>query len=191
MVKKNKKPILMIHDMREDYIEELPLSKFTLTFDDALYSQFYYWDQLKSIDTDKIFFITPSILNPVNSKQSTLFPTSNEAHRKFFELGITEDFMNIDQIKFLKEQEQVYLGAHGYYHRNINTIKKFKDKINFIKEDTEKLLEWFQKNLNFTPDKYCYPYNESNEIYQAILKGYGFKEFFGGYRKDINEIKLF
>jgi len=183
---------LMIHEIREDHFLELPLKEYTLTFDDGLYRQYALWDHIKKIDTNKIFFISSGIINPVNKKQSKNFPTSREAHQKFFDFGVTEDFMNIEQIKFLSEQEQVSIGAHGYAHTNIKDITSFSKQIDFIKRDTEKLLEWFDKNMSFKPTEFCFPYNESNEIYIALLKGYGFKEFYEGWnRLDIGKISLF
>ena len=73
--------------------------KLLLTFDDGLYSQFYYYDEIKKIDTQKIFFISSNIV--CTGKQSLTFPTCREAHEKSF-MGNNEDYMSLEQIQFLK-----------------------------------------------------------------------------------------
>jgi hypothetical protein len=67
------KPILMIHEIR-DWMFDLPLHNYVLTFDDGLYSQYYFLDKFKTIDTEKIFFISTGILCDENEIQSTTFP---------------------------------------------------------------------------------------------------------------------
>ena len=65
------KPVLMIHEITEKLFD-LNLEDYTLTFDDGLYSQYYHYDKFKSINTDKIFFISSNIL--CEGIQSTEFP---------------------------------------------------------------------------------------------------------------------
>jgi hypothetical protein len=51
------------------------------------------------------------------------------------------------------------------------------------------MLEWFQKNLNLFPIKFCFPYNDDlNGLYPEILKKYGISEFFGKERIVIENI---
>ena len=58
----------------------------------------------------------------------------------------------------------------------------------YIKYDTELCLKWVENNLGFTPDMYCFPFNEHNQKLIAILKTFGFNKFFAarpGQSKDV------
>lgn len=180
------KPILMIHEVDSFLFENVDLKNYILTFDDGLYSQFYHYDKIKKIDTQKIFFISSNIV--CTGKQSLTFPTCREAHEKSFK-GNNEDYMSLEQIEFLKNEENVTIGGHGHFHKNLNTFKNLKEKVSYIKKDTELMLEWFEKNLKFTPNKFCFPYNDDmNELYKLILKTYGFDEFYGKKRLSISQV---
>lgn len=180
------KPVLMIHEVDSFLFENNDLKNYTLTFDDGLYSQFYYYQNLKKIDTQKIFFISSNII--CEGKQSSTFPTCQEAHEKSFS-GNKEDYMSLEQIQFLNGEEDVTIGGHGHFHKNLNNFKNLNEKINYIKKDTELMLEWFEKNLNFTPKKFCFPYNNDlNGLYKLILKTYGFNEFYGKERLTFNQV---
>lgn len=179
------KSILMIHEVHEVFFEKRDLNNYTLTFDDGLYSQFYHYEKIKTIDTEKIFFISSNII--CNGEQSLNFPNCHEAHRKSFE-GNNEDYMSLEQIRYLSKEKQVSIGGHGHYHQNLNKFKNLKEKIDYIIEDTELMLEWFEKNLKFIPKKFCFPYNNDMEgLYKTILKKYGFNEFYGKERISFNQ----
>ena len=49
----------------------------------------------------------------------------------------------------------------------------------YIKRDTESCLQWFETNLGFLPDSYCFPFNEYSTPLVTMLQAYGFKRFFG------------
>jgi peptidoglycan/xylan/chitin deacetylase (PgdA/CDA1 family) len=53
--------VLMIHDLSEAHFR-LPLDRYSLTFDDGLYSQYYYYPLLKAHPRPRTFFITPSLI---------------------------------------------------------------------------------------------------------------------------------
>ena len=57
------KPYLMIHDWRREYFD-LDLDQYRLTFDDGLFSQYYYFPLLKNHPDKLIFFITTSFIKP-------------------------------------------------------------------------------------------------------------------------------
>lgn len=179
------KPVLMLHTIEDKFLN-LKLDDYILTFDDGLYNHFYYYPKLKTIKTEKVFFISSNIIG--GQKQSKNFICSRECHKKHVN-GNNEDFMNLDQIKYLSEQENVFIGGHSHFHRNLNIFSNLKDKIEHIKKDTELMLEWFQKNLNLFPIKFCFPYNDDlNGLYPEILKKYGISEFFGKERIVIENI---
>jgi hypothetical protein len=178
-----KKPSLMIHEVNNFLFSQKNLEDFVLTFDDGLYSQFYFYEKIKKIKTKKIFFISTNII--CQEKQSLEFPSCQEAHKKSF-LGNNEDYMTLEQIQFLKGEDDVIIGGHSHFHISLNSFNNLNEKINHIKVDTELMLEWFQKNLKFIPDKFCFPYNDDlNGLYQLVLKKYGFNEFYGKERLSI------
>ena len=59
---------LVIHDVRKDYFD-LNLAAYTLTFDDGLYSQYYYQPLLDPVDSPKIFFIITSFIKSGKARQ--------------------------------------------------------------------------------------------------------------------------
>ena len=55
--------VLMIHEMdmcKVNYLQNNPNN--TLIFDDALYSQFYYWPFINRIKVKKIIAVSPNLL---------------------------------------------------------------------------------------------------------------------------------
>lgn len=172
----------MIHEVR-DWMFNLPLENYVLTFDDGLYSQYYYWDKFKEIPTEKIFFISSGIV--CNGQQSTEFPACNIAHQKAF-TGNYEDYMSLDQIKELAADPLTYIGGHSHSHTRLTEFNSLVDKVSYIKQDTEKMLDWFKSNLGFTPTKFCFPYNQNLDgLYTGLLKKYGITEFYGSERLKI------
>ena len=65
------------------------------------------------------------------------------------------------------------------------SIRTHTQWINYIKEDTEKALEWFYNNFKLTPTKYCFPFNDESDTLKNILINYGFKKFYGKNRTEI------
>lgn len=178
------KPVLMIHEFREEFFD-LPLEQYTLTFDDGLYSQFFYIDRLCELDTEKLFFISTNIT--CNTAQSNTFPSSREAHTKAFD-GNTEDYMTIDQIKQLANMPKVTIGGHSHTHTNISGFG-LPRKLDHIKQDTEAMLEWFVEHLGTVPLSFCFPYNDDlNGLYPAYLKKMGFSRFYGRERIPIETL---
>ena len=58
----------------------------------------------------------------------------------------------------------------------------------YIKYDTERCLKWVADNLGFTPELYCFPFNEYNEKLISILKPFGFNQFFAARSGESKEI---
>ena len=175
----------MIHEVTEKLFD-LPLEDYILTFDDGLYSQYYYFDKLRLIPTEKIFFISSNII--CNGPQSMEFPACRVAHNKAF-LGNTEDYMTVEQIKELMSDPLTSIGGHSHTHTRLTTYTKLIEKLQHIKQDTDLMLAWFRNTLNFSPTKFCFPYNENYQgIYSSILKRYGFTEFYGQERKPVETL---
>jgi hypothetical protein len=181
------KPVLMIHEVN-DNIFKLPLENYILTFDDGLYSQYYHFDKIKNINTEKIFFISSETI--CHGQQSKQFPSCEIAHKKAFD-GNYEDYMSIQQIKELMKDPQVTIGGHSHSHTNLNSIYDLINKIEYIKEDTKLMIEWFKNHLQFTPTIFCYPYNNDlNQIYKGILKTLGFTKFYGNERIPVESLLI-
>ena len=179
------KPVLMIHEVRES-IFDLPLENYILTFDDGLYSQYYYYPRFRNIPTEKIYFISSNIL--CAGSQSSGFPSCEEAHKKAFN-GNCEDYMTLEQVKELSKEPLVSIGGHGHNHIRISYYSKHTERIKLLSEDTKSMVHWFESNLNFRPTKFCYPYNDDpHGMYSGILKLHGFDEFYGKERIDVSSL---
>jgi hypothetical protein len=231
---------LMIHDIRKEYFE-LDLSPYRLTFDDALFSQYYYFAQFKGHPQELTYFVTTSFIKPGKARDMfagdyiAYLKTKKYGYRTFIEARY-DHFMNVEEIQFLSNQPNVRIGVHSHFHdvvltrtharkkkplsqwkmerfsgfsklpdRNFSirsklafqgfdlnngvlTRRSMTEWEDFIKSDTELCIQWVEQNLGFTPDKYCFPFNEHNEKLISILKSFGFKEFFAarpGTSKDV------
>lgn len=81
------------------------------------------------------------------------------------------------------------LSTTGFIIENGKSLSRTdKDVENYIREDTEKCLQWFYKYLKYTPVDYCFPFNSSSELLITILKEYGFKNFYGSERIPIESL---
>lgn len=180
------KPVLMIHEVDET-IFDLPLQDYVLTFDDGLYSQYYYFNRFKTIPTEKIFFISTDII--CAGPQSIHFPACQEAHDKAF-AGNKEDYMTLEQIKELMKDPLVSIGGHSHSHCRVRRIEKTTHQLKHIVEDTKLMLAWFKQNLNYVPYKFCFPYNDDcGGLYKDMLKQFGFTEFYGCERKSVEMLQ--
>ena len=117
--------VLMIHDLKKEYFD-LPLENYRLTFDDGLYSQYYYYPLLRGHSETLTFFITTSLIRegPVRPQYAGRFLEHAEAGVYFFRAFIEGDrqaFMTLEEVRFLAEQSNVRLGAHSHFHDLILT----------------------------------------------------------------------
>lgn len=179
------KPVLMIHDVTEEMLK-LPLNDYILTFDDGLFSQYHFFPELQKFNTEMVFFISTNII--CDSLQSYEFPNSREAHKKAFE-GCKEDFMTLEQIRYLSTQSGVSIGGHSHSHTRLNEFNSLVDKVHYIEEDTKRMIQWFHEHLSLSPTKFCFPYNESLDgMYAGLLKKYGITDFYGRERTPIETL---
>ena len=175
------KPTLMIHEFKEQYLD-LPLENYVLTFDDGLYSQYAYIDELRKLNTQKIFFISSNIVCPEDQTQDVSMICCRDAHEKAF-LGDYRNYMKWSQIAYIDGLHQCQIGCHGHKHVYdivSNTIAMIKD--------SRRMIQTFQCHLGYVPDSFCFPYNIESGVYKTILQKYGFKHFYGGERIDIDEL---
>lgn len=179
------KPVLMIHEIREEMLD-LPLEDYTLTFDDGLYSQYYYWNHFKRLNTQKIYFISSNII--CTGAQNSEFPSCRQAHQKAF-AGNYEDYMTVDQIKELMSDPLVTIGGHSHAHTSLKKLPKLFDCVSHIQRDTEEMINWFQNTLGFKPTAFCFPYNDNLDgMYNALLRKHGFTDFYGHERTAIESL---
>lgn len=172
------KPVLMIHEVAE-WMFDLPLDEYILTFDDGLYTQYLHLDKINSIDTDKIFFISTGIVAPDDQSQSDEFIQCHKAHDKLFETGDLSHYMNWRQIQEIASTPRCYIGGHSHMHikhTGFNTVN-----------DTKLMMKHFRGH-NLIPTSFCFPYNDDNPVYQCILEKHGFNKFYGKDRVDIYDL---
>jgi len=160
-----------------------------LTFDDGLFSQYFYWDIFK-LFSKKTFFIATNLISidglgkrkKWKGKMQT-FPDCFEALYDYRETGNKENYMRIEELREIINDGAI-IGAHGHNH-----IKCYLHE-NQIRRDIESMLEWFEKYLKIKPTKYAYPHYEDSLILTRILKNeYGFTEFYGKERIEIEQEK--
>lgn len=175
------KPVLMIHEFKEDFLN-LNLEDYILTFDDGLYTQYLFLDELLKIDTDKYFFISSGIVCEEYKKQDNSYITCYDAHKKAFNNNFL-NYMKWSQIKEIFNKPKCYIGCHSHYHK-----LKTADCVECIIEDNKLMNNNFLKNINFIPDSFCFPYNYETPLYKEILSKKGFKNFYGLERIDIYDI---
>ena len=232
---------LMIHDIRKEYFD-LDLNSYRLTFDDGLYSQYYYFPLFKNHPDRLNYFITTSFIKPAKARKMyagrpiAYLKTKKYMQRAFVE-GQRDHFMTVEEIQIISQYPNVRIGVHSHFHDVIVTQRhprkkkslsswklarfaecpqlsnqnlSIRSKLAFqgfecrdgllvrrsevawedyIKYDTELCIAWVEQNLGFTPDMYCFPFNEHNEKLITILKSFGFKEFFAARPGKSREVK--
>ena len=111
---------LMIHDIHRKYFE-LNLNQYRLTFDDGLFSQYYYFPLLKNHPAKLIFFITTSFIKPGKARDmyageylSHIKP-KKYMYRSFIE-GKFDHFMTIDELQAISGRTKVRIGVHSHFH---------------------------------------------------------------------------
>lgn len=172
------KPVLMIHEVAE-WMFDLPLHNYILTFDDGLYTQYIHFDKIKKIDTEKIFFISTGIVASEHTVQSDAFIQCHVAHEKLFECNDLSHYMNWSQIHEINKDSRCEIGAHSHMHI---THKGF-NSVN----DTKLMNKCFAEQ-KLRPTSFCFPYNADNPIYRAILKRHGYVNFYGQGRRCVYDI---
>lgn len=177
------KPILMIHEFKSCFLK-LPLEQYTLTFDDGLYSQYKYIDELIKTDTDKIFFISSNIVCDEQCNQSPEEISCVYAHEKS-RRGDFSNYMKWSQLHEIQSHDRCFIGAHGHDH-----IKDITDSVKLMINDTKQMYsKFYYHGMGSACEMFCFPYNQESELYKRILSTKAkTKYFYGRNRVDINEI---
>ena len=116
---------LMIHDIRKEYFD-LNLDRYRLTFDDGLFSQYYYFPLLKKHPGKLTFFIVTSFIKPGKARNMysgeyiAYLKSKKYGYRTFVE-GRYDHFMTLEEVQKLSEQPNVLIGVHSHFHDVILT----------------------------------------------------------------------
>lgn len=181
------KSTLMIHEFKEDYLD-LPLEQYVLTFDDGLYSQFLYLEELIKLNTELIFSIPTGLIQEESLDQDPNFISCVDALRR----ARTKDFSNYmkwSQVQKIFNSKNCIISAHSHSHIDLRTIEGLYNKIEHINTDTIWMLTRFKWYLNYVPNIFCFPFNYDYSFYMNILKGnFGFTKFLGNDRIPIESL---
>jgi len=112
--------VVMFHDLRPEQFG-LPLDRFRLSFDDGLYSQYYYFPRFEHHPHALIFFIATSLIRPgaarpiftgrlLEHREAAFY-----AQRAWIE-GDFSAFMTVEELQYLAAQPNVRIGAHSHFH---------------------------------------------------------------------------
>jgi hypothetical protein len=117
--------ILTIHDIRKAYFD-LNLDAYQLTFDDGLFSQFYYFQFFKDHPERLTYFITTSLIKPgsvrpVFTGQYLPYIKSKKYMYRTFTEGRFDHFMNVEELHEISRHPNVEIGAHSHFHDVILT----------------------------------------------------------------------
>ena len=117
---------LMIHDIRKEYFK-LDLHPYRLTFDDGLFSQYYYYPVYKNHPRTLIFFIATSFIRPGNARNMydghyiPYIKPKKYMYRCFIESKF-DHFMTTEEIQELAAKPDVQIGVHSHLHEVIPTL---------------------------------------------------------------------
>jgi hypothetical protein len=112
--------VVMFHDLRREHFD-LPLERFRLTFDDGLYSHYYYLPCFEQHPHALTFFITTSFIRPGAARPvfSGRYRESREAafytQRALID-GDFSGFMTVAEVQLLAARPNVRIGAHSHFH---------------------------------------------------------------------------
>ena len=116
---------LMIHDIHQNYFD-LNLNQYRLTFDDGLFSQYYYFPLFKRYPGKLTYFITTSFIHPGKARSmyageyvSQIKPKKYMYH-SFIE-GKFDHFMTLAEIQIISAQSNTRVGVHSHFHDVILT----------------------------------------------------------------------
>lgn len=117
---------VMVHDIREEYLE-LDLTGCRLTFDDGLFSQFYYYPLLRRQSAgEMVYFIISSCIRP--GEYRGMFAGEYipfQKSKKYMYKALLEDdfsaFMRVEELQELAGMKDVRLGVHSHFHDVIPT----------------------------------------------------------------------
>ena len=157
----------MIHELSQEMFE-LPLEDYILTFDDGLYTQYKYLEQLKALQTPKIFFVSTNLVRGAGTVPSDEFLYCGKAHEKAFN-GNLENYMSWDEILEIHNTDGCVIVGHRHDHLKLWEMKSTRARFNNLTQDTKSMIKTF-KNKGIKIDSYCFPYNYVDPLLSGVLK---------------------
>jgi peptidoglycan/xylan/chitin deacetylase (PgdA/CDA1 family) len=111
---------VMIHNVRRKMFD-IGLPNYRMTFDDGLFSQYYYFPEIRKYGDIFIFFLTTSLIGDGRMRSrydGTELPYVKSGAYMFdaFVLQETGHFMRTAELKWLASQPGVILGLHSHFH---------------------------------------------------------------------------
>jgi hypothetical protein len=122
----------------------------------------------------------PNVQIGVHSHLHDVIPTSTHSRkRKPLSKWKLERFQNSSEIsnRDLSIRSKIAFKGFNFQEGSLKR-RSGTEWEDYIMYDTELCLKWVENNLGFTPELYCFPFNEHNEKLISILKTCGFKQFF-------------
>lgn len=173
--------ILLIHEVKSWMLKPNLCDPFsTITFDDALYSQYYCAEHFLSLGKKRlILFVSTGIVHHGDGDQIKDI-SCYDAHNRFFKTGDTRPYMTKKQILDLYNKG-FEIGLHGVTHQHLpNNLKGMRQALEEAKASYQTLTEWGIK-----PTCMSYPYNEPNPGFKILSSYYPGFEYFGDERIEI------
>jgi hypothetical protein len=121
---------LMIHNIQKEFFD-LDLSGFQLTFDDGLYSQYYYSPLFQPNDCHRIYFIITGLIQMGKARKTfdgqylPYLKSSKYMHEAFIKRNF-DQFMRLEELEDIANQKEVTIGAHSHFHDIILTEHRIK-----------------------------------------------------------------
>lgn len=184
-----------VHSVCEDLFK-LNLSDYILTFDDGLFSQYFYWDLIyNNVSSSSVLFIpTRAIIlsnftRPRFSGRFIKFRDCFQAMKRWKQCNMHDDYMTLGEIKFMIENYNVKIGGHGHRHLEPMIYKNsLVDSVKIMKEDIDQMFNWFKAHLSITPVDFCFPFNKEDSFLKMLLKDEGIENFYGEERIEIESL---
>ncbi len=111
---------LMIHDIHQKYFD-LNLDQYRLTFDDGLFSQYYYFPLFKNHPGKLTYFIVTSFIKPGKARSMyagdyiSYLKAKKYSYRTFIE-GRFDHFMTLEELQRISAQPNTRIGVHSHFH---------------------------------------------------------------------------
>lgn len=180
------KPVLMIHEVRE-WMFDLPLGDYHLSFDDALYSQYYYLDRLLSYDTTMTFYVSTNIYSVDNLRYR--FDDCVTAHRKVNDQKDYSNYMTWGQLRIIDRIPNCRVGGHGHNHLDLRALS-IKDSVAQFDSDLTRCLAEFERHMLRPCDAWCMPYNyDPHQLFTGLVRRRGITNIVGCERTPIETLQ--
>lgn len=177
----------MIHELSQAMFE-LPLEDYILTFDDGLYTQYKYLEQLKALQTPKIFFVSSNLVREASEAPSEEFIHCGTAHEKAFD-GNLENYMSWEEVLEIHNTEGCEIGGHGHDHLKLWEMKSTRDRYNSIASDTKAMVKTF-KSHGIKLQSFCFPYNYEDDLLSGVVKRHKIPYIYGNDVKHLNKRRI-